>query len=73
MLTNYTSAYRQHHSHETSLIRLIEDWQRQSLDKKQIVVVISMDLSKAFDAIPHGLLPAKLTAYGINGLKLRAS
>ena len=49
---------------EASLIRLTEDWER-SLDNKQIVAVISMDLSKAFDTIPHGLLLAKLKAYGV--------
>ena len=46
-------------------MRLTEDWKR-SLDNKQIVAVISMDLSKAFDTIPHGLLLAKLKTYGVN-------
>ena len=46
-------------------MRLTEDWKR-SLDNKQIVAVISMDLSKAFDTIPHELLLAKLKAYGVN-------
>ena len=42
-----------------------EDW-KHSLDNKKIVAVISMDLSNAFDMIPHGLLLAKLKAYGVN-------
>ena len=46
-------------------MRLTEDWKR-SLDNKQLVAVISMDLSKAFDTIPHGLLLAKLKVYGVN-------
>ena len=65
LLSDYISAYRRHYSCETSLMRLTEDWKR-SLDNKQIVAVISMDLSKAFDTIPHGLLLAKLKAYGVN-------
>ena len=65
LLSDYISAYRRHYSCETSLMRLTEDWKR-SLDNKQIVVVISMDLSKASDTIPHGLLLAKLKAYGVN-------
>ena len=54
ILSEYISAYRRHHSCETSLLRLTEDWRR-SLDNKEIVAVISMDLSKAFDTIPHAL------------------
>ena len=65
ILSDYILAYRRHYSCETSLMRLTEDWKR-SLDNKQIVAVISMDLSKAFDTIPHGLLLAKLKAYGVN-------
>ena len=65
LLSDYISAYRRHYSCETSLMRLTEDWKR-SLDNKQIVAVISMDLSEAFDTIPHGLLLAKLKAYGVN-------
>ena len=64
ILSDYISAYRRHHSCETSLMRLTEDWRR-SLDNKQIVAVISMDLSKAFDTIPHGLLLAKLMALSV--------
>ena len=65
LLSNYISAYRRHYGCETSLMRLTEDWKR-SLDSKQIVAVISMDLSKAFGTIPHELLLAKLKANGVN-------
>ena len=65
ILSDYISAYRRHYSCESALTSLTEDWRR-SLDNKQIVAVISMDLSKAFDTIPHGLLLAKLKAYGVN-------
>ena len=50
---------------ETSLIRLTDDWRR-CLNNKEIVAVVSMDLSKAFDTIRHQLLIAKLRAYGID-------
>lgn len=42
-----------------------EDW-RSSLDNKQDVAVVTVDLSKAFDSICHNLLLAKLKAYGLN-------
>ena len=47
------------------LINLIEDW-RAKLDKDIVVGAIFMDLSKAFDCIPHDLIIAKLRAYGFD-------
>ena len=36
------------------------------LDEKNQVGTVLMDLSKAFDSLPHELLLAKLIAYGFN-------
>ena len=47
------------------LLRLIENWEK-SLDNKSFVGTFLMDLSKAFDCIPHDLLVAKLHAYGLS-------
>lgn len=66
LLLDYISAYRRHHSCEISLLRLTEDW-KASRDRKELVAVVSMDLSKAFDTIPQALLLARLSAYGLNG------
>ena len=46
------------------LMRLIEDW-KASLDNKKLIETALMDLSKAFNCIPHDLLIAKLHAYGL--------
>ena len=43
------------------LLHLIEDW-KGALDKNSVVGTVIMDLSKAFDLIPHNLLLAKLSA-----------
>ena len=44
-------------------MRPTEDWEA-SLDNKTLVGTVLMDLSKAFDCIPHDVLIAKLHAYG---------
>ncbi len=61
ILSDYISVYRKNYSSETSLLKLTEDWHK-SLVNKEIVAVISLDLSKAFDFIPHNLLLSKLKA-----------
>ena len=49
----------------TSLLRLTEDW-RMMRDRGELVVVVSMDLSKAFDVIQYPLLLSKLRACGMD-------
>ena len=53
LLSDFISAYRGRHSCETALLKLTEDW-RAGRDRKELVAVVSMDLS--FDTIPHPLL-----------------
>ena len=57
-------SYRRFYSCDKALLKLTEDW-RSVLDKGELVAVVSMDLSKAFDVIQHNLLLAKLNAYGV--------
>ena len=60
-LSKFVSAYRKSYSSNHVLLRLIESWKK-SLDNKNFVGTVLMDLSKAFDCIPHDLLVAKLHA-----------
>ena len=64
-LSLFISAYRKSYNTQHVLINLVEDW-RAKLDKDFVVGVIFMDLSKAFDCIPHDLIIAKLHAYGFD-------
>ena len=66
----FISSYRKSYSTQQVLIRLLEEW-REKLDKIFIVGAVSMDLSKAFDCIPHDLIIAKLAAYGFKRETLR--
>ena len=64
-LSEFISAYRKTYSTNHVLIRLIENWKK-SLDQNKFVGAVLMDLSKAFDCIPHDLLIAKMHAYGFS-------
>ena len=64
-LSKFISAYRKSYSSNHVLLRLIENWKK-SLDNKNFGGAVLMDLSKAFDCVPHDLLVAKLHAYGLS-------
>lgn len=59
------SGYLKGHSCCSALLKMTEYWCA-SLDQKESLAVISIDLSKAFDSITHNLLLAKLKAYGFS-------
>ena len=58
------SAFRPGFGCQTTLLKIVEDWKR-ALDDNKYIAAISMDLSKAFDCLPHNLLLLKLEAYGL--------
>ena len=59
------SAFRSGYSCQSILLKLTEDI-RSSLDQGYTCGLVLMDLSKAFDCIPHHLLISKLHAYGMS-------
>ena len=64
------SGFRECYSTQHALIRILELWRR-CLDSSGIVGTILMDLSKAYDCLPHDLLIAKLEAYGFSSDSLQ--
>ena len=61
----FLAAFRKGIGCQSTLWRLLEDW-RKALDNHERVAAILMDLSKAFERIPHGLLIAKLRSCGLS-------
>ena len=61
-ISKYPTGFRKSRGTQHSLI---EKWKK-ALDKEKTMSAIFMDLSKVFDTINHGLLLAKLKAYGFS-------
>ena len=53
------SAYHQHHSTETALLKVKNDL-LMAMDKGQVTLLVLLDLSSAFDTVEHEILPDRL-------------
>ena len=62
-LSDLLCGFREKQSMQRALIRLLESC-RNCLCNKIVMGMVLMDLSKAYDRLPHDLLIAKLAAYG---------
>ena len=69
-LNKLLCGFRKAHSMQHALSRLLQKWQKE-LDLAGIVGTILMDLSKAYDCLPHDLVIVKLEAYGLDTNSLR--
>ena len=70
-LNKLLCGFRKAHSTQHALFKLLHSWQKE-LDNSGFIGTILMDLSKAYDCLPHDLIIAKFEAYGLskNSLKL---
>ena len=66
----HLSAFRQGYGCHDTLLILIENWRKYSL-KNNTIGAILMDLSKAFDCMPHELLIAKFNAYDVQDQSIK--
>ena len=63
LLSNLLCGFRNGHSTEHALFRLTEMC-RKALGDRKVMGMVLMDLSRAYDCLPHDLPIAKLAAYG---------
>ena len=62
LFSPFISAYRASYNTQHVLVRLIDEW-RKNLGNNYFIWAVFMDLSKAFDCIPHDLVIATLAVY----------
>ena len=70
LISPYQHGFMRGRSTTTNLLYSLEDWGKLD-DEHRGIDVILLDLSKAFDTVPHNLLKAKLNSLGIGGPLLR--
>ena len=71
LLPSFQSAYRQHHSTETALLKVTNDI-LMTIDSRRDRILILLDLSAAFDTLDHNILIKRLNSYfGLSGSVLQ--
>ena len=74
IFSKFLSGFRKKYGCQSTLLRMVENW-KSAIEAGELVGTVAIDLSKAFDSLPHSLLIAKLAAYGfhLSACKLIAS
>ena len=64
LLHSHQSGFRSKHSTQSLLLYCTDRWYK-ALDNKELIAVLFLDVSKAFDTVNHPLLLSKLSKLGI--------
>ena len=70
VLSKHQCGFRKGHSTQHSQIVFLEKW-KESVGQGHVFGALLIELSKAFDCLPHNLLIAKLNAYGFDNKAVR--
>ena len=65
IFSSLLSAFRKGYSCQSTLLNMIENF-KCALDKGEYIACMRMDISKAFDCLPHCLTICELHAYGLS-------
>ena len=63
------TVYKEKYSCEVTLLTLVEEW-KQAVDRKELVSILSSNMSKAFDSLCPALSIKKPEAYGFGNCSL---
>jgi hypothetical protein len=61
---NYQSGYRNHHSTETALIKVVDDMASE-MDEGKVILLVALDVLVAIDAVQHEILLKRLMEAGM--------
>ena len=70
LIHEHQSGFRQRHSCQTALVKLIDEWIK-CIDKGEMIGALFIDFRKAFDLVDHNILLRKLLLYKFNQSAVR--